>query len=163
VCVGQSCSQTGLVDPAAFRALVHAVATTRDADYALVPAGVAVAADRRPWVNPTAGAAFDMQGPDAGALAIPPAPPLTGPEVAAEMAELYWMALLRDHKFSEIEAGTSTDVTNAVASLNQLESFKGAAGTLIGPDRKRPPSPRTACSAASPRATRSDPTSRSSC
>jgi hypothetical protein len=52
-------------------------------------------------VNPTAGAAFDMEGPDAGSLAIPPAPQLTSAELAAEMAELYWMALLRDRKFSE--------------------------------------------------------------
>ena len=31
--------QTGLADPSAFRALVHAIATTHDSDYALVPYG----------------------------------------------------------------------------------------------------------------------------
>jgi hypothetical protein len=129
-------AQTGLADPAAFRALVHAITTTRDADFALVPPGAAT--DPRPWVNPTAGASFDMEGPDAGSLAIPPAPPLTGAEVAAEMAELYWMALLRDCKFSEIETG-SPEATAAVGSLNQLDWFKGADGTPLGPDRKRPP------------------------
>lgn len=31
--------QTGLADGDAFRALVHAITTTRDSDYALVPSG----------------------------------------------------------------------------------------------------------------------------
>ena len=115
---------------------MHAIATTRTADFALVPFG-STAADPRRWVNPTAGAAFDMEGPDAGALAIPPAPPLTSGEVAAEMAELYWMALLRDRCFSEIEDGTGAKVGNAVTGLNQLDWFKGT--SPIGADRKRPP------------------------
>lgn len=128
--------QTGLATPAAFRALVHAIATTRDSDFALVPFGAAEA-DSRPWVNPTAGAAFDMEGPDAGSLSIPPAPPVTSAEVAAEMAELYWMALLRDLKFSDIEAGTDPKVVSAVTSLNHLDWFKGS--VPIAADRKRPP------------------------
>ena len=131
-------SQTGLASPAAFRALVHAITTTQDDDFSLVPYG-APAANARPWVNPTAGATFDMEGPDAGALSIPPAPPVTGLEVAAEMAELYWMALLRDFKFSEIESGMPAEVTDAVDSLNEFEWFKGSVGTPIGADRKRPP------------------------
>jgi len=49
------------------------------------------------------------------------------------------MALLRDRKFSEIEAGTGAKVPEAVNSLNQLEWFQGSAGTPIGTDRKRPP------------------------
>jgi hypothetical protein len=126
--------QTGLADPSAFRALVHAIATTRESDYALVPYG-APAAQSRPLVNPTAGAAYDLQGPDTGALSIPPAPELTDPEVAAEMAELYWMALLRDRSFAEIEDGTGAGVTDAVASLNQLEWFTGS--TALDHDRKR--------------------------
>jgi uncharacterized protein YozE (UPF0346 family) len=132
-------AQTGLASPAAFRALVHAITTTEDSDFALVPYGVPNAADQRPWVNPTAGAAFDMEGPDAGAVSIPPAPAVTSPEVAAEMAELYWMALLRDVKFADIESGAGAQVATAVGSLNQLDWFRGSAGTPIGPDRKRPP------------------------
>ena len=126
--------QTGLADPSAFRALVHAITTTRGSDYALVPYG-APTAQSRPFVNPTAGAAYDLQGPDAGALSIPPAPELTDPEVAAEMAELYWMALLRDRSFAEIEDGSGMKVAEAVASLNQLEWFTGS--TVLDHDRKR--------------------------
>src|SRR5918996_743921 len=126
--------QTGLADPSAFRALVHAITTTRESDYALVPYG-ALAAQSRPFVNPTAGAAYDLQGPDTGALSIPPAPELTDPEVAAEMAEVYWMALLRDRSFAEIEDGSGAKVADAVASLNQLEWFTG--GTVLDHDRKR--------------------------
>lgn len=132
-------NQTGLAHPAAFRALVHAITTTRDDDFSLVPYGASDHDNQRPWVNPTAGAAFDMEGPDAGALSIPPAPAVTSPEVAAEMAELYWMALLRDFKFSDIESGVPTQVADAVGSLNQFEWFQGSAGTPIGADRKRPP------------------------
>jgi hypothetical protein len=128
--------QTGLGDPSAFRALVHAITTTREGDYALVPYG-APAAQSRPFVNPTAGAAYDLQGPDAGALSIPPAPELTDPEVAAEMAELYWMALLRDRSFAEIEDGSGANVPNAVTSLNQLEWFNG--NSVLDHDRKRMP------------------------
>lgn len=137
--------QTGLASPAAFRDLVHAITTTRDDDFSLVPFGArnpitgeSDPVNQRPWVNPTAGASFDMEGPDAGALSIPPAPALTSAEVAAEMAELYWMALLRDLKFSDIEAGGPTVVT-AVDSLNEFDWFQGNAGTPIGADRKRPP------------------------
>ena len=128
--------QTGLADPAAFNALVHAIATTRDGDFSNVPRGAPEGVSRR-WVNPTAGAAFDMEGPDAGSLSIPPAPAATTPEVAAEMAELYWMAILRDHKFSDLQTGTDPKVAQAVASLNQFEWFSGM--THLGPDRKRPP------------------------
>jgi hypothetical protein len=78
-----------------------------------------------------------MEGPDAGALSMPPAPQLTSAELAAEMAELYWMAILRDHKFSKIEAGTDAKVTTAVASLNKFEWF-GKGSLPIGADRKRP-------------------------
>lgn len=50
--------------------------------------------------NPQAGLAFDLEGPDAQAVTMPPAPRIDDAETAGEMAELYWMALLRDVSFS---------------------------------------------------------------
>ena len=57
----------------------------------------------RPLVNPLAGLAFSIQGADAHDFTCPPAPKFNSAEEAAEMAELYWMALLRDVDFSNFE------------------------------------------------------------
>jgi hypothetical protein len=49
--------------------------------------------------NPQAGLAFDLEGPDAQAVTQPPAPRFDSKQAAAEMRELYWMALARDVPF----------------------------------------------------------------
>ena len=54
----------------------------------------------RGWESPRAGHAFDLEGPDAGAVGMAPAPRVGASELAAEMAELYAMALLRDVPFN---------------------------------------------------------------
>ncbi|MEM6869331.1 MAG: bromoperoxidase, partial [Cyanobacteria bacterium P01_C01_bin.121] len=60
----------------------------------------------RQWEAPTAGVAFDLEGPDAQAVTMPPAPPLmvsadkANPELIFEMAEVYELALLRDVPFN---------------------------------------------------------------
>jgi hypothetical protein len=61
--------------------------------------------------NPQAGLAFDLEGPDAQAVTMPPAPRIDSPENSAEMGELYWMALLRDVPFTNPPAG-GTDYSN---------------------------------------------------
>jgi hypothetical protein len=95
-------------------------------------------------INPQAGLAFDLQGPDAAALSIPPAPRIDQPEVSGEMGELYWMALLRDVAFIDYGTGANTDAppnlppnintTIAAASLtNDFSVFRGprdAAGNV---------------------------------
>ena len=50
----------------------------------------------RQYESPTGGFAHVLQGPDSFALVMPPAPEAGGPELAAEMAEVYQMALHRD-------------------------------------------------------------------
>ncbi|MEM8959267.1 MAG: bromoperoxidase [Pseudomonadota bacterium] len=50
----------------------------------------------RRWESPTGGHAYVLQGPDPQAVPIPPAPQAGGAELAAEMAEVYMMALDRD-------------------------------------------------------------------
>jgi hypothetical protein len=49
--------------------------------------------------NPLGGRAYDLEGFDTRAVTIPPAPSFDSETTAAEMAELYWMAVLRDTPF----------------------------------------------------------------
>jgi membrane-associated phospholipid phosphatase len=90
--------------------------------------------------NPLSGLAFDLEGPDAHAVALlkqgatdltdpnsyepfPPPPKLDSEEIAGEMVELYWMALLRDVDFTDY---TNNDlVEKAAEELSNLTVFKG--------------------------------------
>lgn len=54
----------------------------------------------RGWESQGAGLTYDLEGPDSHAVTMPPAPRLDSQELIAEMAEVYWMALLRDIPFA---------------------------------------------------------------
>lgn len=56
----------------------------------------------RGWESPRAGHVFELEGPDAGAVGMAPAPRVGSSELAAEMAEVYGLALLRDVPFTTI-------------------------------------------------------------
>jgi hypothetical protein len=56
----------------------------------------------RAWESQGAGNTFDLEGPDAQAVTMPPAPMADSPELIAEMAEVYEMALLRDVPFCQV-------------------------------------------------------------
>ena len=56
--------------------------------------------ERRKWEAPTAGIVFDLEGPDAQAVTMPPAPRLGSDELTFEMAEVYELALVRDVPFA---------------------------------------------------------------
>ena len=55
----------------------------------------------RAWESAGAGNVLDLEGPDAQAVTMPPAPRLDSDELLAEIAEVYSMALLRDFPFSK--------------------------------------------------------------
>lgn len=76
----------------------------------------------RGWEAPTAGFVYDLQGPDAQAVTMQPAPALGSAELAYEMAEVYEMALLRDVPLSELATGATmvTDVDDTIDRLNDL-------------------------------------------
>lgn len=78
---------------------------------------------RQELTNPQAGLAFDLEGSDAQAVTIPPAPRIDEAENSAEMGELYWMALARDVHFREYGTGANTDAAGrtqaAAASLSE--------------------------------------------
>ncbi len=103
----------------------------------------------RQWESPTAGHAYVLEGPDPHALTMPSAPEAGSAEFAAEMAELYQMALSRDWPFaafmdkSLVDAvqkldgntvsaaclsriqGAHADVAAAAARLSKMRWFKG--------------------------------------
>ncbi|MCE0487223.1 hypothetical protein [Ornithinimicrobium sediminis] len=86
----------GEVDPTAYRAMVRALVAGSPEGFEQIPLAHP-APGGRPLVNPQAGLAYDLEGLDGPALAMPPPPRIDSLEVAAEVAELYWMALLRVH------------------------------------------------------------------
>jgi membrane-associated phospholipid phosphatase len=74
-------------------------------------------------VNPQAGLAFDMQGPDSHALAMRAAPRFDSAEQASEIAENYWMALARDVSFIDYESNAL--ISDAARDLSRFSDFRG--------------------------------------
>jgi hypothetical protein len=70
----------------------------------------------RAWESAGAGSTFDLEGPDAQAVTMPPAPTLDSPELVTEMMEVYLMALLRDVPFAKFTV--ASEVQQAVNRLN---------------------------------------------
>ncbi|MEM9351039.1 MAG: bromoperoxidase [Pseudomonadota bacterium] len=132
-------SGTGLVaDPAHFEAFRTAI----DEGYVeYFTSRVPVPTDhpRRKWEAPTAGVVYDLQGPDAQAVTMPPAPALGSDELAYEMAEVYELALLRDvplTSFSEAGGADEAKVDQAIGNLNgmsyNIDGSKGRARKNVG-------------------------------
>jgi membrane-associated phospholipid phosphatase len=93
-----------------------------------------------PLINPRAGLAFDLEGPDSHDMAIRKAPRINSAEGAGEMAELYWMALCRDIPFRNYDIDPM--IANAVSDLNSNTNYTDfphvqvglLTNTDIGPD-----------------------------
>ena len=111
----------GEVHPGAYMQLLSALRSGSPSAFEAVPLGGAPRA--RKLLNPQAGLAFDTEGFDAHTFAIPPAPRFDSAEMAAEMVELYWMALLRDVPYANF--GTDPNVQAACDDLNKLADFTG--------------------------------------
>lgn len=107
----------------------------------------------RAWESQSAGLAFDIEGPDAQAVTMPPAPKLGSAELTAEMGEVYTQALLRDTPFNAFTPGAEdsdkrsqvcaetadvVEVENKVQALNRLSWFNGQdLGHLTPAEEKR--------------------------
>ena len=111
-------NSAGEVAPDAYGRLLTALTSGDPNDFEAVPLGGTTR-----LTDPQSGLAFDLQGADGQALAIPPAPALSSAEAAGEMVELYWMALLRDVNFADYPA--HPDAAAACADLNALGDFRG--------------------------------------
>lgn len=100
----------GEVDPSAYRKFkgtciqIEAGAPINFEDVPRGPLAPVFAASADPsattsgakFTSPMAGAATEAHGPDPKSLEMLPAPPILSVSTAAEMIEVYWMALLRD-------------------------------------------------------------------
>lgn len=81
----------------------------------------------RQWEAPTAGVVYELQGPDAQAVTMAPAPPLldngcASPELVLEMAEVYELAVLRDCPLNEFEGDSTTGaIADSAGRLNALD------------------------------------------
>ncbi len=125
---GMPHGQNGEVDGAAYRTLLKALDSGAAADFAALARG-----SGRPMVNPRAGFAFTLEGGDPQSFTLPPPPSFGSAETAAEMAEMYWMALLRDVPFEQYD--THPMVSKACADLNRLEAYRApGAGGGVQPD-----------------------------
>lgn len=91
----------------------------------------------RKLTSPFTGHVFDTEGADAGALAISAAPRFGSDELAAEMAELYAMAVLRDVPFTAIGDGSGPDVTAIVQALGSMPWFDGSYLPTNDAERRR--------------------------
>jgi hypothetical protein len=130
-------NDAGEVDPEAYRTWLAILASGDSAQFERAPRD-AQAVER--LNDPQAAYAIDLAGADATALPFPAAPAFGSQQAAAEMTELYWLALLRDLPFRSYD--TDPLVPAAVADLRvagfvAIDSgrlFRGeAAGDLRGP------------------------------
>lgn len=114
-------AKTGLVvEPGHFEAFRHAIDEGYVDPFTVKVAVSNTCGERRKWEAPTAGLAYDLQGPDAQAVTMPPAPALGSDELAYEMAEVYELALLRDEPLTDFRTGSSGKVTASTDRLNAL-------------------------------------------
>jgi hypothetical protein len=132
----------GEVDLEAWNSLIRALTSGEPADFEDI-----ITDGGEKFVNPQAGFAFAMQGPDSHALAIKPAPTFSSAEQASEIGELYWMALARDVPFSDYASHPL--IQQATSDLSRFSDFRGpksgggvtaatlfrgsSAGDLVGP------------------------------
>ena len=111
--------------PSAFQSLTHAFQTAKHEDFQNIQVGNPGGPGFTGTLNgPEGGLAFDLQGLDAFATVIPPAPSVTTAQTAAELVEHYWASQLRDVHFT-LYAKNSV-AAQACADLNNLSYVKGA-------------------------------------
>ncbi len=101
----------GEVVPTAYDALLAALASGNPADFEQIPLGGTVK-----LTSPQSGYAFEVEGSDSFRMVQPPPPRFASREVAGEISENYWMALLRDVPFNDypsnpIAAAAAADLT----------------------------------------------------
>ena len=98
----------------------------------------------RGWESPRAGHYYSVEGPDADAVGMPPAPALDSLELDAEMAEVYALALLRDVPFSDITSDVAVStpsgiqVEDVITAMTNIEWYTNKTdGGLTLQERRR--------------------------
>ena len=114
-------------EPGSYATLLRALQSEDPADFEEIVLGVLPAETTRlKLTNPQAGLTFDLEGPDAQAITMPPAPRFDSEVAAHEMGELYWMAVARDVPF--VNYASDPVIAAAVGSLNS--EFPRFGGTV---------------------------------
>jgi hypothetical protein len=118
----------GIPNASSYQSLRHAYQTRSHADFNNVIVGTPGGGPNSKLNGPQVALAFDLQGLDAHATVIPPAPRTDSAQTAAEAVEHYWGALLNDVPFGEY--ATNPLVGQAVTDLNNMSFLQSSANNL---------------------------------
>ncbi len=134
------CNSLGEVNPGEFKKLQLAMQTGAQEDFN----AIVLATDARPLTSPQAAFKYILAGRDSHSTRINSAHAFRSAEIAVEMGEVYWQAVLRDVPF--MDYGNRPIVQSAVNDLNSFTArpsqkpvtvgnlFRGeTAGDLKGP------------------------------
>lgn len=119
----------GEVDSAAFDTLISAIEARDFAAFEHVPLGGSLR-----LAGPISGLFLGLTGPDSTSIDIETPPSFSSLKLAAEMAELYWMALLSDIPFADFDS--SELVAEAIRDLSRFSADPSQTGpepSLITP------------------------------
>ncbi|MFN9743884.1 MAG: vanadium-dependent haloperoxidase [Acidobacteriota bacterium] len=108
----------GEVDPVAYNQLVKSMKSGDPADFDQIPMG-----GTAQLKNPQAGLTYQLAGMDPAGCEMAAPPSFSSPEMAAEIAENYWMALTRDINFLDYETSPMANV--AAQDLTRFSDFRG--------------------------------------
>lgn len=138
------CNTFGEVDPISYRQLQRAIRTGAEADFQAI---VLDSSSDRGLVSPQAAFKYELSGLDNHATRINASHTFRSPDIAGEMAEVYWQAVTRDVPFIDYDTDELTNA--AVADLNSFTVTPGSfnngatttanlfrgetAGDLVGP------------------------------
>jgi hypothetical protein len=121
----------GQVNKSAYQIYLSALAGGKPADFEKIPMGGYFMLS-----NPMAAYSYNLDACDSSQIPVAPPPGFSSAETAAEMAELYWMALLRDVPFFSYDS--SEQVAQAGADMGKQMSgyadHKEASG-IVSPAR----------------------------
>lgn len=121
-------NDAGEVDPAAYRAMRSALCSQDFNALERVPAGGPNGA----LANPLGGLFYSIDGPDSSAIAVDPPPSISSPQWAAQMAQLYWMALLRDVNFDDYDSPDAQAAREDLAKIQGYFTWGPHTGNTIG-------------------------------
>ncbi len=105
--------QSGEVVRVAYAELVNAIKSENPEKFEAIPMGCT-----RRLINPQAGLSFGLEGGDPQSYLVNPPPAFASREQAAEMAENYWMSILRDTNF--LDYPNSSLAHDAATDLNRF-------------------------------------------
>jgi len=135
-------NDSGEVEPTAYSALLRAIRSGLSADFAAIPIGGSLK-----LANPQAAYTYLLQGCDPYSVDLRAAPAFASAESAADMAEVYWHAVLRDVPVDSF--GDNALAEMASDDLSRFSEYRGpktlgrvtpavlfrghSSGDLIGP------------------------------